>query len=82
MISQGEGDQLLNYLSLSNSYLGKILRAGLPHLDAGLPGASAVITSGITSASTAVAAINAVVTVPSTRPANAAAAAAPSRLGS
>ena len=42
------------------------------------PGASAVITSGITSASTAVAAINAVVTVPSTRPANAAAATAPS----
>ena len=38
------------------------------------PGASAVITSGITSASTAVAAISAVVTVPSTRPANAAAA--------
>ena len=42
------------------------------------PGASAVMTSGIASASTAVAAINAVVTVPSTRPANAAAATAPS----
>ena len=42
------------------------------------PGASAMITSGISSASTAVAAISASVTVPSTRPANAAAATAPS----
>ena len=41
------------------------------------PGASAMITSGITSASSAVAAISAAVIVPSTRPANAAAATAP-----
>jgi hypothetical protein len=52
----------------------------LQRLAAGKPGASVMITSGITSASSAVAAISAAVIVPSTRPANAAAATATAAL--